>query len=711
MDHMGRFLNFFIACLQIAQDKIDDANIQMENYERIIEKLMDRIVGVTMENLDIFAILNSKVSETITQFLNCLEALMVYCFNHSTNAANVMRLQKLFEKHQKVTADALKLQESNKKLQKKGKNQTTEPAPPKIDINFECIWDLKACGDFLKLCFTDTDDERLIEVRQNAEFLRFVLKSMSKIISQLATAPEYLKIKHSRSTVKSLQSFSKVIYGQLALDKFTVLFEQFDSESAAALAETFKNAVAVMDSIYNVPKKWHDFLRAITKSTEMAPTDKMIADVISTVQKIIEWAYSSDRDVLNEADGEKVVLNLFLTLELLNKNFQTFPNPYTRDIYNWMLKFCKEKEVPQKDLHVINKIFFQVMIQFDPGNMMMEHVAHKISSIYGFLDEDFDEPADTSQSDLKSIDVATVDQTFFHFAAILKKQIDDIEFCISRVNSFNAHVKIPGQDSRNESIGAMKSLEVSIVVKLTQLAKVVGRLFNTRFNLRGSHIETIGRVGIKYFTCLCNLIRHFTQHFDVRGLNFAQIPLEQLMKETRATVKQSFNLSPYIEDMIKQEQADRMKDGKKKPAPNKEFKYMSRHVLQVEKFSAYVQKLDLLTKKNFSRYSYTGDVRDFRIESERLSGRATAVSGDESDERSTIESVDEESEDEAPVRAPKRTRSKPILESSDEAEADSDATDASRETPKPVVRGGFEKNIKAMNKKATKQQQAKRSKK
>ena len=700
MDHVGKLLSFVVQCIEIANQKLlADGNEQTRTYKKFIEKLIDKIGDVTMEQLEIFSILNMKTSATITQFLNCLEALMVYCLNQQMNATNILRIKTLFAKHQKVTSEAMKLQENSKKTLKKGKNQSAIPAAPKIDIKFDCIWDLKTCSEFLKLIFDDSPIEKLNEIKQNKELLRFVLKSLSKNISNLASAPEYLKIKHSKSTIDLVRTCSIILYRQLSFDRFTTLYDQFDEDSAVLVTETFKNIIHLMDAVYNTPIKWNDFLKLVAKAN--GRIDAMLGDVVKVFQKIVDWAFETDKeDVYAHPNGEAIVVNSFLTIELLIKNFQTFPNPQCQDVYNWMLKFCKETELTQKNFFLVNRIFFQIMIQQDSGNTLMEHISQKISAIYGSIDESLATPIDLSQNDLKSISVATVEQAFFHFANIIKKQIEDLEFCILRMNSFNAHIKIPGQDSRNVSINALSALELSTVAKLTQLGKVVGRLCNTRFNLRGTQIETIGRIGILFFTCLCNLMKHFCQHHNVKKLNFTQVPLETLMRETKGTVKQIYALSPYIEDQIECERTKKEQTSKKKPAQSKEFKYMSRLVLMVEKFATIVQKFDLATKKNFKKFLHTGDIRDFRIFRQQVQSSATTDAESEEDMEVDQEDFDSDS-DEAPVH--KKARGKRIQSSDDEDEVnDSDATDASHETPKPIEHDGYKKNLKIISKKAAK---------
>jgi FANCI solenoid 3 len=318
----------------------------------------------------------------MTQFLNCLEILIAHNAANLTINSNLRMLTKLISKHNKMTKEAVKLQESTKRTLKRGKNQT-EVASPKVEVNFECIWDLETCQKFVEIIFNVNPNEALNEVKQNKDFVKFVISATSQKIQQLPTTPDYLKLKYSRSSFTAVKSISIVLYAELELTKFEALHDRFDSDSVVALTEAFKNVIVVMDSIFNSSSKWQEFLK---KTTDSSLT--MTVEVIKSLQKIIEWAFVDEREeICSDSKGEKIVLNLFTAIELLFKNFQHIPNPHANEAYNWLVKFCKTTELSQKNLHVINKLLFQAMVQHDADSTMMEHIAGRISSLYGHLEE------------------------------------------------------------------------------------------------------------------------------------------------------------------------------------------------------------------------------------------------------------------------------------------------------------------------------------
>lgn len=670
---------------------MEENNLQLANLRRILEKLLDEICYVSMEKLGVFSMIDAETSVTINQFLNCLQALILHCSYDLTNE-NVANITRLFEKHQTVIKEAKRIQESSKKSIKRGKNQTEVSVAPgkKIELVFDCLWDLKACGNFLKIFFDSNFSENIDEIKQNSNLCRFVLKSTAENILHLSTAPDYLKFKHSKSSFTALGDFTAIVYKQIKLDSFEKLYNEFDEECAVALSEAFNNSILTMDLIYNSTQKWQEFLQKVTGKGNKI--DAMINDVIRSLQSIIDWVFDEENKKMNDESGVKVVANLFTAIETIFRNFQSLPNAYAREAYTWLLQFCQTHTILNKNLQMVNRILFQFMVQQDAGCTIAESTAHKIASTYKLLDESLQAPADATQNELLSINSVTIDQTFFSFTAVVKKQIEDVEFCISRMNSFNAILKIPGQPSHNENAVAMKVLEMSTVIKLASLGRIIGRLCNARFSAQGTHIETIGRVVTNYFICLGNLMKHFNQHFEVKKLDFQYIPLEMLLKEVKGTALKAYALSPYIEELYEQEQKKAAKANagkKKKVVIVKELKYSSRLVGAAEKLTTIVQKFDKLANRNFSKYMYSGEVRDFRISERNTSHRESGE--DENMEQVSDEAVESESTRSDLSLDVTKKRQKRLVLSSDDTNSDSENSPI---LPQSLRANGFAKNLK-----------------
>jgi hypothetical protein len=313
------------------------------------------------------------------------------------------------------------------------------------------------------------------------------------------------------------------------------------------------------------------------------------------------------------------------------------------------------------------------------------------------LDEEFAAPEDASQSELLSISETTVDQAFVAFAAVIKRQIEDVDFCIARLNSYNAMLKIPGQLSHQESAEAMRVLEMSVVIKLAGLSRIIGRLCNSRFSVAGAQIETVGRTVTNFFICVGSLFKHFNQHFAVKEIDCKFIPIEMLMKDVKNLVTRAYALVPYIEELYETEQAKTSK-GKKneKKVVVKELKYFSRLVGFVEKLATAVSRLDKLADKNFSKHLHYGEVRSLRITTE-------AMDVDESEEEPENEESDsEKSSEPSSTNKTKKSRRKRVASSSDEGE-NNGSDEENRSISRQELRAdGFEKNLQKIKEKAKK---------
>lgn len=714
MDNLGKFLVFFITCLETAQDKkmLDEDKNQFRTYFDIIDKLIEKISEVTLNQIGVFSVLDFKASVQISQFLNCIEALMTFCCRNLDNDRNVKKFLKLFEKHVWLTKEALKIYENSKKSKKGGKLTQIGPAK-KIELNLDCVWNLKTCLMYTKIIFDDSsDNENVKKIQQNIDFVRFVLKSLNQKIHQLLTSTENLKMKNSRKTFNDLKEISSHLYNQMSSKNFKNFYSVFDAESAHYLIESFKNSLLCVETIFT--SRWQEFLQKITGKNDSIETCNQ--KVIRTIQDLIDWAFDDqDENIANEENGEKIVLNLFASYEILFKNFENISSDRLHDCFKWLSKFCTETKIDQKNLQIINSIFINSLNQ-DSGIEFTISVAAKISHLFGHLDDE-DSVLDT---DIKSVTELNLEYTFNCFVSLIKKQIDEIEFFILRMNSFNAHIKMPGQVSRNESIKLLSSLENSIVIRLKSIGKVISVLGNSRFNVKGNQIEVYGKVVINYFNCLKNLIKFLNQHFNVKKIDYQKLPIEALMKETKSTVKQVYALSPYIDDMYEEETKEAENDKKKKKSVGKkEFKYHARLVLAVEQFAASVNKFDSITKKNFSKYLHSGEVRDFRIPSSV--GRPTETSStpsqndedndvemerdEEESEKTQIDSdatmiseqseVDESSDDDdEPLVTKKKLSNRLVLSNSSSDEVESDANEKSK-SPSPVPKKKVKKNPKA----------------
>lgn len=331
MDDLGHLLKFVINCIMMTREHHEKLNCDIEIYEKILKKLTDKSLNATMDHLHVFSAINSKNSIIISQFLNVLEALMVYCYHKiKDDDENISRVIMLFSKHQNILQKAKKHLEHSKKAQKSDKNSSAMPSKKndKIELKLNCIWNLKDCSVFMKTFFDENSNEKLNEMKQDKEFCKFVLQSTSQNLKSIETSSDYTKMKYSRSVFESFLYTSIIIYQQLNVDVFKVVHDNYSSDCAAALIEAFSRSVCGMETSYGGKKdKWIRFLKVLTKSNT-DDYDKMLAEVIDRIQKIIEWGFeiNKQQDFISTTNGSSILNNAFLLLEVsaIKNRFITF---------------------------------------------------------------------------------------------------------------------------------------------------------------------------------------------------------------------------------------------------------------------------------------------------------------------------------------------------------------------------------------------------
>lgn len=322
MDDLGHLLKFIINCLTLTPERHDKLNCDIDVYEKILKKLVEKCPNCTMDHLHVFSTLNSKNCVIISQFLNCLEALMVYCYHKiRDDDENVSKIIILFLKHQKTMQKVKKLLENFKKGQKSDKNSTVSMIKKneKVEIKLNCIWSLKDCSAFLKAVFGKSSIEKMNEMKQDKDFCKFVLDSTAKKLKSFEISSDYTKMKYSHSMFESFLHISIIIYQQLKLDVFKVLYESYSIECALSLTEAFMLIISGMEITYCDKKdKWMRFLKLLTKSS-CEDYDKMLMEIIETIHKLIDWGFevNKQQDFVSSTNGCGILNNLFLILEVI----------------------------------------------------------------------------------------------------------------------------------------------------------------------------------------------------------------------------------------------------------------------------------------------------------------------------------------------------------------------------------------------------------
>lgn len=320
MDDLGHLLKFIVNCIVIATEHQEKLNCDIEIYENILKKFIEKLQDAAVENFEIFSTINAKNVIIASQFLNCLEALMIYCYHKmKNNEEYVLKLMELFAKHQKTQRKAKKLFEFSKKSLKTDKNSSmVVKKSDKNEVRVNCIWNLKECSGFLKIIFTNNENVKLNELKTNKEFCKFVLEATAEKLKGIESSSDYTQMKYNRSIFESFLYTSMIIYQQLDPETFISLYD--NSECAVLTIEAFNYAICGMETSYCGKKdKWIRFLKILTKSSS-DELDSMLLEVIERVQQIIESVMEIDKaknqDSTTNTNNSPILSHLFMILEV-----------------------------------------------------------------------------------------------------------------------------------------------------------------------------------------------------------------------------------------------------------------------------------------------------------------------------------------------------------------------------------------------------------
>lgn len=357
--------------------------------------------------------------------------------------------------------------------------------------------------------------------------------------------------------------------------------------------------------------------------------------------------------------------------------------------------------------------------------LLIDCIAHKIASCYKYR-RTITEPENFSQNNLSIIGkLTTVDEAFIEFLEFTKAQMFIIEVYIKRANSFNAYIRLEGQDSRHETCSHLQQIETAICTKLVSLGKSIERLATSNFPVITRNVEKIVGIVNMYYKCLENLMKHFRKHYDIKKINYQCIGIEELMKYSKKFAICVYGIAPYIETIADEEfnnskEKKETRTKKRDLILNKATKLIPRMIFLVECFNKSVNIFDAAAKTCFNKYLHAGEIRDFHIrnsilvdalETTQNTLRSQQILNDDDDEN-TKSSENESSDDEAENVEPNSKASKKrknFLSSESSSEIDENCENKSLEehesfheiNNEPLTKDRFHRNLRIMAKKAT----------
>lgn len=197
-------------------------------------------------------------------------------------------------------------------------------------------------------------------LRSKVSLVRYVMQVAASKCEQIRLEPAYKQLAHSKRTLKYLTDICKVVY-ERCIKRLPELWRDFDLKTASLAAECFRQCLQTANETYK-SKFETNFIKGfdfhmVNKDKECIAVLHELIDVFMK-EEICSEAKNANDSMLNDSDGRKIPLNLFLSLEVLYDNI-SFGNRMTCESYTWLLKFCKTYDVTCKELSIVHKLLFK----------------------------------------------------------------------------------------------------------------------------------------------------------------------------------------------------------------------------------------------------------------------------------------------------------------------------------------------------------------
>ncbi|XP_055838956.1 Fanconi anemia group I protein [Episyrphus balteatus] len=623
-DNLGKLTHFVAHCLK-AYDRFEHA-YDTTKMCKILNTISEQIRIKEFKFETISGPLTLLKNETVMQQLNFLEGLMSYLILTSTSEnSNVTTMYALFKLHHSI-AEGLKSLSGGKKNIKtkpKGNNETEHHnstvngiVVKKINSKPENIWHLSDIELFLRLLHEEpvkfANSSAIAPLRSNREFVRYIYKVTASAVENLRNQPAYKQVSHSRRTLKILTDITKIIY-EHCIKQLPSLWKNFDLKAAALCVECFYQCLNTANVVFL--KKFDEFLKGVDYHPMNISSNR---DATTIIQETIDQYMADEEELREDTDasfGAIIPSTLLQCLEILYDKI-SYSDRLTIESYTWLIDFCKNNEVFTKEMGIVHKLLF-IQRQKTHSGMFFNTIAMHLEKVIGQVT---DQPDLILNFQLKSITLTSAESCITYLYATLRKQIEEVEYFISKANSLHYKLKIIAEDEREMCLASLKRKERSVCSQLIHISNTLLHLSNVSLPL-GTCMESLLRILIQMYTCLKNLAKHFlcrssTSKLSIQGTKFDH--LLQVVGKPLAT--NIYALITYIEANIFE---NRPKGKLLNPQAEKakilrETKHIPRLILFVENFNKNVILLSKKTNDKLASFLHLGTVRDFRIKTSEL---------------------------------------------------------------------------------------------
>uniref|UniRef100_A0A1A9ZCX7 Fanconi anemia group I protein n=1 Tax=Glossina pallidipes TaxID=7398 RepID=A0A1A9ZCX7_GLOPL len=676
-DNLGLLLVFIAHCLVIFENFEYEYNVR--EMRRLIETSIEKTLNKEIKFESTMGSLTLLKNELILQQLNFLEGLMAYCILMSKpNNDYVKHLLGLFKEHENLMERLKSL--STKKSSKKPKTNIVDSVNATLGLNInstgtkkgpnkpENIWNLVVVERFMRLLLEDVvpfaSANMTSSLRSHVNLVRYVLEVAGQKVEAIHLQPLYKQLSHSKRMLKYLSDITKVVY-ERCIKVLPMLWKDFDLTAASLATECFRQCLNSANITYK--RKFSDTfvrnfdLHASNKSSECI---LIVQNIIQTYME--EESSDAGDSMLSDPEGCKIPYNLLLSLEILYENI-SFDSRMTVESYSWLLKFCQNYEINNKELSLVHKLLFKQRQKTHSGaffQMIPSHFSKLWSSIRDEVQEE--DVCTQSRVKLKSITVVTAESCLFYTYEAIRKQIEDVEYFITKANSLTYKCRIAVEDDRDFCLGALSSLERSICSQLIHVSQTLINFTNVCIPL-GTCMDGLLKVVMQHYVCLKNMAKHFLNccaggvKVSLHGTKF-----DILLKVVGKALPSNFYaLITYIESNV----LDTDKKQKRDPQVGaakvlRETKFVSKVILCIENFNKTIVLLAKKTDVRLANFVHVGTTRDYRVKTSDLKAaidrtlshssqiedaetsddnNGNEVENEDEDEETLLEQIEEES--------------------------------------------------------------------
>lgn len=168
--------------------------------------------------------------------------------------------------------------------------------------------------------------------------------------------------------------------------------------------------------------------------------------------------------------------------------------------FKWVHRISLKYDIKDKHMSLIHKILFDLHIQNESGSYF-DSVALQISKVL----HQHEEVLLNGRFELKSLTTDTIESCITYLCTSLRRQIEFVEYFITKAKSLHSKLKITGQFPN--IVQLMKSTERKICSQLIHICNAATHLANSCIPL-GNCMDHVKRLLIQLYVCLTNMAKY-----------------------------------------------------------------------------------------------------------------------------------------------------------------------------------------------------------